>query len=84
LLQTAENTSQDIIYALSEKPGVVMVDLLEGLPNLILVIEAEKREELASYIVQALDSVEFRIQDLRFFIGRESYQPILTAATSLK
>jgi hypothetical protein len=84
LLQTSENTSQEIVDALLEKPGVVTADLLEGLPNLILVIEAERREELAGYIIRALDLVEFGIQDLRFFIGRESHQPILTAAAALK
>jgi hypothetical protein len=83
LLQTAE-TSEELVDALLDKPGVVTVDILEGLPNLILVIEAEVQDDLADYIVQALDPVQFRIQDLRFFIGRENYKPILTTAATLK
>jgi hypothetical protein len=84
VLQTAGNPSQEIIDALLEKPGIVTADLIEGLPNLVLVIEAEKREELAGHIMQVLDPVEFTIKDLRFFIGRESHQPILTTATALR
>jgi hypothetical protein len=80
LLQTAENTSPEIFDDMLEKPGVVTADVLEGTPNMILVIEAERRDELAGYIMRALDNVQFRIHDFRFFIGRESYQPVLAAA----
>lgn len=81
ILQTEEDISQEIINDLLNNPGIVTVDLLEGSPNLILIIEAEKRQELVIYIQQALDSVESTIKDLRFFIGRESRLPILNAAT---
>jgi len=84
LLQTLKNTPQETIDAILEKPGIVTADLVDGLPNLIMVIEAEKREELAGHITQVLDSVEFTVQDLRFFIGRESHQPLLTTAAALK
>ena len=78
VLQTDGETSPSIISDLLGKPGIVAVDLLEGSPNLILVIQAEKRQELVGYIEQALDSVESTIKDLRFFIARENHVPILT------
>lgn len=80
VLQTDGETSPEIISDLLRKPGIVTVDLLEGSPNLILVIQAEKRQELVGYIDQALDSVESTVKDLRFFIGRENHVPIVTPA----
>lgn len=77
VLQTDGDKSQEIISDLLNKPGIVTVDLLEGSPNLIVVVEAEKRQELGGFIVQALDSVEFITKDLRFFISRESHTSIL-------
>lgn len=82
VLQTEVDISREIMNDLLNKPGIVTVDLLEGSPNLILIIEAEKRQELVEYIQQALDSVESTVKDLRFFIGRESRLPILNVATA--
>jgi len=82
VLQTKSDRSQEIISDLFNKPGIVTVDLLEGSPNLIVIVEAEKRQELVEFIVQALDSVESITKDLRFFIGRESHMSILAEATA--
>jgi len=82
VLQTEADISREIMDDLLKKPGIVTIDLLEGSPNLILVIEAEKRQELVMCIQQALDSVESTIKDLRFFIGRESRLPIVNVATA--
>ncbi len=81
VLQTKSDASPSIISELARKPGIVTVDVLESSPNLILVVQAEKRQELAGYIEQALDSVESNIKDLRFFIGRENQLPILNPIT---
>jgi len=81
-LETDGDKSQKIIGNLMDKPGIVTVDLLEGSPNLIVVVEAEKRQQLVGFIDQTLDSVESVIKDLRFFIGRESHLSILEEATA--
>jgi hypothetical protein len=70
--QTDGNKSREIISDLLGRPGIVTVDVLEGAPNLMLVVEAERRQELVSLITGVLDSVEPITKDLRFFIGRES------------
>jgi hypothetical protein len=77
VLQTDIDKSREIIGDLHNKPGIVTADLLEGSPNLMVVIEAEKRQELVGFIMQALDSVESMTKDLRFFISRESHTSIL-------
>jgi nitrate reductase NapAB chaperone NapD len=82
ILQTDGDKSQEIISDLLNKPGIVTVDQLEGSPNLIVVVEAEKRQELVGSIVQALDLVESITKDLRFFIGRESHLSILAEVTA--
>jgi len=82
VLQTDGDKSQEIIGDLLNKPGIVTVDLLEGSPSLIVVVEAEKRQELVGFIMQVLDSAESITKDLRFFIGRESHTSILAEATA--
>jgi nitrate reductase NapAB chaperone NapD len=77
VLQTDGDKSQEIASDLLDKPGIVTVDLLEGSPNLIVVVEAEEQQELVGFIVQALDLVESITKDLRFFISRESHTSIL-------
>jgi nitrate reductase NapAB chaperone NapD len=82
VLQTDGDKSQEIIGDLLNKPGIVTVDLLEGSPSLIVVVEAEKRQELVGFIMQTLDSVESITEDLRFFIGRERHTSILAEVTA--
>lgn len=82
VLQTDGDKSQEIISDLLNGPGIVTVDLLEGSPNLIVVVKAEKRQELVGFIVQALDSVKSITKNLLFFIGRESPLSILAEATA--
>jgi nitrate reductase NapAB chaperone NapD len=82
VLQPDGDKSREIISDLLNKPGIVTVDLLEGSPNLIVVVEAEKRQELFGFIMQALDSIESITKDLRFFIDRESRLSILAGVTA--
>jgi hypothetical protein len=81
VLQTEADKYQEMISDLLSKPGIVIVDLLEGSHDLIVVVEAKKRRELVGFIVQTLDSLEPAIKDLRFFIGRESHTSILAEVT---
>ena len=58
LLDVIEGKLEQVVQTLSGKPGVVEVDLLEGSPNVIMVVEAPKQKKLAERTVQALASVE--------------------------
>ena len=44
--------------ALRDKPGVVAVDIVEGPPDVVAVLEASERLKLAERTVQVLESVE--------------------------
>ena len=58
LLDIIEGKLEQVVQTLRGKPGVVEVDLLEGSPNVIMVVEAPERKKLAERTIQALASVE--------------------------
>ena len=58
LLDIADGKAKQAIKVLRESPGVLMVDALEGPPDVIIVMEALERQQLAKLAVQALASVE--------------------------
>jgi hypothetical protein len=47
------------------QPGVKMVDVLEGPPDVIVMLQARSRLELAELTSQALVSVESMTEDLK-------------------
>lgn len=53
----AEKTAQ-MVRALRSRPGVVSVDLLEDVPQLIMVVEAPQRKQLAKLTLQAISSAD--------------------------
>ncbi len=65
LLDIVHGKSEYVIQALRGKPGVVMADPLEGPPDVIIVVEAPKRQQLAELTIQALASVETMTEGLR-------------------
>jgi hypothetical protein len=58
LLDIVEGKAEQATEVLQESPGVVMADALECPPDVIVVMEAPKRQQLAKLIIQALASVE--------------------------
>lgn len=65
LLHLAKGDPKRMAKALRRKPGVLMADPLEGPPDVIVVIEAPGRQELADLTVNALSSVENMIENVR-------------------
>ena len=58
LLEIKEGDSRQAARVLRGKPGVVIADLLEGPPDVIMVIEASDWRKLAGLTGQALAAVE--------------------------
>ena len=58
LLDIVGGKSEEVARSLLGKPSVVKVDLLEGPPDLIVICEAFKRQELAKLTIEALAKVE--------------------------
>jgi len=64
LLDIADGKSEQVAKALEGMPGVMMTDLLEGPPDVIVVLEAFERPTLAELTIQALTSVETAIKSV--------------------
>lgn len=55
---------EQVVRTLRSKPGVATVDVLEGPPDLLTVIEAPQRQKAAEYLIGLLDSVDGMIENL--------------------
>jgi hypothetical protein len=64
LLDIVDGKSEQVAKALQVKPGVMIADLLEGPPDVMVVLEAFERLTLAELTIQALTSVETAIKSV--------------------
>ncbi|MBI4303680.1 MAG: hypothetical protein HY665_05030 [Chloroflexi bacterium] len=71
LLDIIKGKSEQAVQTLRGKPGVVMADVLEGPPDLILVVEAPQRQKLATLVTQALASVETVTENLQLLPAQD-------------
>lgn len=58
LLDIVDGRAEQAIKVIRKSAGVVMADALEGPPDVIIVMEAPERQQLAELTVQVLASVE--------------------------
>jgi hypothetical protein len=54
LLDIVDGNTERVVQVMRETPGVVSVEELEGPPDVILVMEASERQQLAKVTIQAL------------------------------
>jgi len=71
LLDIAYGKAEQVAQVLQRSPGVVMADAVEGLPEVIVVVEAAEQEQLVKLTVQALASVETAIEDVCLLPARD-------------
>lgn len=65
LIKSASDNSRKMAKILKAKPGIVMIELLEGSPDLLVVTEASDRQYLAKLTIKALASVENMTESLQ-------------------
>jgi len=65
LLDVVHGKSAEVVRALQGKPGVIMADIIEGPPDVVMVIEARGRRRLAELTVEILTSIEHMTGDLK-------------------
>ena len=63
LLDIVSGKTKQVAKILRTSPGVVMVDALEGPPDVIMLMEATEREQLTEMTMQALDLVKTMIEN---------------------
>ena len=71
LLSITAGEKEHAAVQIRKVPGVRMVDLLEGNPNLLLMLEASDRYKLADSLMKALSAPGDIIEDLRLLITSE-------------
>jgi len=72
LLNAVVGKTEQVAQVLQGKPGVVIVDLLESLPvvmlenppNVIMMVQAHERRKLAELTIQALASVDTMTEEV--------------------
>ncbi len=74
LLNIIEDKTSQIVRILRSKAGVGMIDVLDGSPNVIMMVEAHDRQRLAELTVAALASVENMTEDLKLLPVRRQAQ----------
>lgn len=67
LLNVTDEKAEPVIQTLRNKPGVTLVDRLEGPPDVVLLAEAPNRRKLAKLTIEALTSVESMTEDIWLF-----------------
>ena len=78
LLDIVDGKAEQVVHILQEIPGVLMVDALEGPPDIVVVIEAPEREQLAKWTIEALASVEMLTEQVRLLPTRDGSNRIAT------
>jgi uncharacterized protein with GYD domain len=58
LLEALGGQSGAVAQALRGRPGVKLVDLVDGKPDVVMVVEAPDRQRLAEFAVAALAATE--------------------------
>ena len=65
LLSVKEGKAKQVVQTLRSSAGVQLLDVLEGPPDIIMMIQARERRRLAELTVKALASVESITEDLQ-------------------
>ena len=65
LLRVKEGKSEQAVHTLRSKAGVRLADVLEGPPDVIMMVQARERHHLADLTVEALASIEDITEDLQ-------------------
>jgi hypothetical protein len=71
LLNVVHEKQEQVVRALRGKPGVLMVDVVEGPPDVVVVVGARSRQRLAKLAIQALASVETMTEGLQLLPTRD-------------
>jgi len=71
LLDVVDGSIEKVTGVLHRKPGVVIVDAVEGPPDVVVLIEAPKREQLAKWTIEALSSVEMLTEQVQLLPTRD-------------
>jgi hypothetical protein len=64
LISAVEGKVHEILAVLSNSPGIVTVDHVDGPPDVIIIVEADDRLKLARLVINALHTIENMTDDM--------------------
>lgn len=64
-LDTPDGTSHEVASILRNIPGVIMTDVLAGLPRVICVLDAPRHQELAGLTTRVFSAVGDLVEEVR-------------------
>ncbi len=73
LLRVKEGKSEQAVQTLRCRAGVRLLDVVEGPPDIIMMVQARERRRLAELTVEALASVEDITEDLQLLPTQDGY-----------
>ena len=75
LLRARNGDSEQAVAIVQCQPGVVMVDRVEGLADVIFAVQAPDRESLATLMVRAMAAVEDLTEDIQLLPAKNETTP---------
>ena len=70
LIDVQEGKCDQVAQSLRGEAGVIMADVLESLPEVMMVVEASEQRGLAELTVRALASIEAMTEGLQLLAAR--------------
>ncbi|HEX7363739.1 MAG TPA: hypothetical protein VF366_01025 [Dehalococcoidia bacterium] len=67
IMDSPTEKTANMVRTLRKKPGVISVDRVEDSPQLIIVVEARERRELAELTVQAISAADSMATIMQLF-----------------
>jgi hypothetical protein len=71
LLDIVDGNYEYAVQMLRGRAGVVFVDLLEGYPDIIAMVEAPDRQRLAKFIMPVIGCIDGITEDLHLLVTRD-------------
>ncbi len=84
IINVQQDMTEQVALTLSNRDGVILVDILEDKPDVIMVVQAKSRQKLAELTIRAVTSVEsftkgLQLMPTRSNINHEAAAMILTS-----
>ena len=71
LVSIVNENCDEVAQTLHHQTGVMAVDLLEGPPDLLMVLEAPDRDSLAQLTMKVIASIETEVEDMHVLPVRD-------------
>ena len=76
LLEAVKGKRDNLAATIKGMAGVSAIDILDGRPDLLAVIEAPERQEVAKHLMRLLDVMDGEVEDIRVFPVQKSADTI--------